>query len=429
MATAPAEHPIRLVVHDDLRRRRLTVAFRFVLGIPLLVWLLLWGLAANVVTFLLWIAILIEGKAPAILHDFVAGYVRYATHVGAYLFLSAEQYPSFRGSPGYAVDVEIDPPARQGRLGAFFRLLLVLPALMLAATLGGGFAWSGASALSTFGIALAYAGTGVAGTAALLMWFAAIVRGRSPQGLRDLTAYALGYGAQAGGYMLLLTSRYPSCDPSLVEPLPELPEHPVRIAVNEELERSRLTIFFRLLLAIPHIVWITLWSILVPFAALVAWIIALIRARVPEKLHRFLAAYVRYAIHLGAYLYVVGRRFPGFTGRQGTYGIDVEIDPPERQNRWKTLFRIFLAIPALLVASALGSALFVVAVLGWWVSLVLGRMPEGLRNLGASCLRYTAQTYSYCLLVTDGYPYASPVLEGRTPIVASPSEILVGDAF
>jgi hypothetical protein len=38
-------------------------------------------------------------------------------------------------------------------------------------------------------------------------------------------------------------------------------------------------------------------------------------------------------------------------------------------------------------------------------------MPEGLRNLGAFALRYTAQTWAYVALLTDSYPYASPRLE------------------
>jgi len=185
---------------------------------------------------------------------------------------------------------------------------------------------------------------------------------------------------------------------------------------TDELRRSRLTILFRLLLAIPHFVWITLWSLFVPFAALAAWVVALVAGRVPSALHRFLAAYVRYATHLFAYVYVVGSKFPGFTGRQGSYGIDVLIDGPRRQSRWKTFFRLFLALPAFFVASALGSVLFVVALFGWWFALIMGRMPEGLRNLGASCLRYSAQTYAYLLLLTDRYPYASPVLAGRQPM-------------
>jgi hypothetical protein len=42
-------------------------------------------------------------------------------------------------------------------------------------------------------------------------------------------------------------------------------------------------------------------------------------------------------------------------------------------------------------------------------------MPEGFRNLGASCLRYSAQTYAYFFLLTDRYPFACPVLVGSPP--------------
>ena len=52
----------------------------------------------------------------------------------------------------------------------------------------------------------------------LLGWFACLVRGRMPQGLRDLGTYAVGYGAQATGYLLLVTDRYPTSDPAAVEP-------------------------------------------------------------------------------------------------------------------------------------------------------------------------------------------------------------------
>ena len=71
----------------------------------------------------------------------------------------------------------------------------------------------------------------------------------------------------------------------------------------------------------------------------------------------------------------------------------------------------------------------VIALLGWWYALVAGRMPEGLRNLGASCLRYNAQASAYLLLLTDRYPYAAPVLASRpTPIVTDPLA-LPGDTF
>ncbi len=43
--------------------------------------------------------------------------------------------------------------------------------------------------------------------------------------------------------------------------------HPVRISVEDDLSRSRLTVFFRLLLALPHLVWLLLWSVAALFAA------------------------------------------------------------------------------------------------------------------------------------------------------------------
>ena len=435
------QRPIRLVVRDDdLQRSRLTVFFRLLLALPLLIWVALRGIAAFVVGFVNWLAVLIQGEVPESMHDFVAAYLRYATQVSAYVFLAANPYPWFRSQPDYPVDLEIDKPVRQGRWGGFFRILLALPALALAATLGGGFATGGPSQ-GSWGASggneeAAYwtvsSVGGAASAAAFLAWFAILARGRAPRGLRDLTAFGLGYGAQAGGYLLLLTPRYPTSDPALAEPYSQLPEQPVRAVVTDDLERPRLTVLFRLFLALPHLVWIVLWSIAVFFVAIVAWIAALATGRLPASLHRFFAAYVRYATHLGAFLYLVGRRFPGFTGRAGSYGIDLEIDPPAKQSRWKVLFRLLLSIPALIVASTLGGVVLVIAFLGWWYALVTGRMPEGMRNLGVACLRYTAQADAYLLLLTARYPYAAPILreaEREPEEIAGVPTPTVGDAF
>ena len=434
---AIAERPIRLVVRgDELDRSRLTTFFRLLLALPVLLWLFLRGIAAFVVGFVNWLAVLIQGAVPESLHDFVASYVRYAAQVSAYVFLAADPYPWFRVQAEYPVDVEIDPPTRQSRWTGFFRLLLALPALALAAALGGGLGGgSSSSSGSTQGGEEYWAASwglsagGVAAIAAFLAWFFIVVLGRAPRGIRDLVRYAIGYSAQALGYLLLVTGSYPTSDPALAEPYAELPRHPVRMVVADDLVRSRLTVLFRLLLAIPHFAWFALWSIAVVFAALAAWLAALARGRVPSGLHGFLAAYVRYAVHLQAYVFVVGRRFPGFTGRPG-YGIDAEVDPPQPQRRLVTLFRLVLAVPALFLAGALWGVLFVAGFLGWWYALVRGRMPEGLRNLGAICIRYGEQTSAYLLLLTDRYPYGAPVLQGRPePEALEPAAPVLGDAF
>jgi hypothetical protein len=411
MDEAPARPAVRLVVSGDLRRGRLSVLFRLFLFLPHLFWLALWGLATSVVAFVLWIATLMSGRPPRELHTFVASYVRYTVHVSAWFNLAAAPYPGFTGAPGYPVDVEIDPPARQRRLTVAFRIFLAVPVLLLAGALS-----SGSIVGTTGGVVTTVAiGGGVASAAAFLAWFASLVRGRVPLGLRDLTAYCVGYGAQGTAYLLLLTDRYPNTRPDLVDPLPELPHHPVRIEVREPTKRSRLTVFFRFFLSLPHLVWLLLWSVAALAAAIAAWFAALVIGRVPRPLHRFLAAFVRYASHVTAFLFLVGGVFPGFAGTQGSYPIDVQIDGPDRQRRPVTLFRFFLALPALILASALNTALTVVALLGWWAALVTGQMPRGLRDLGAVAIRYTAQTYAYLLLATPRYPYSAPVLEGRSP--------------
>jgi hypothetical protein len=51
-----------------------------------------------------------------------------------------------------------------------------------------------------------------------------------------------------------------------------------------------------------------------------------------------------------------------------------------------------------------------VAVLGWLAALVLGRMPHGLRDIGATSTRYHAQAYAYLALLTPRYPYSCPAV-------------------
>ena len=55
--------------------------------------------------------------------------------------------------------------------------------------------------------------------------------------------------------------------------------HPIHLVVTDDLERNRLTVFLRLILAIPHLIWLTLWSFAVGLAVIVAWIVGLIAGR------------------------------------------------------------------------------------------------------------------------------------------------------
>ena len=70
--------------------------------------------------------------------------------------------------------------------------------------------------------------------------------------------------------------------------------HPIRLIVNDDLQRTRLTVFFRLILAIPQELWWMLWSVIAGLAWFVGWFATLIMGRLPEGLHNFLATYLRF---------------------------------------------------------------------------------------------------------------------------------------
>jgi len=410
-----SRRPVRLVLRDDsLERNRLTVFFRLILAIPHLIWWSLWGIGAAIVLPFHWLWALIAGVPASGLHSFYGSYVRYSSQVYAYVSLAADPYPGFLGEPRtYVVDVDIAGPERQPRWTILLRLLLALPPLILAGLLvGGGGGGGGGSTSSgnegdTTGFAIQSAG--VLTTVAVLLWFSCLVRGRSPRGLRDLAIYCISYAAQAYGYFVLLTNRYPDSSPALSQPAPQ-PDHPVRAALQDDRRRGRLVVLFRALLVLPHLVWLTLWGIVVVFVVVANWVCALAAGRVPDPLHRFTAAYLRYQTHVTAFLWLVANPFPGFVGKPGSYPYELEVDPPARQHRAITLFRIVLAVPALLVNGALGGVLFACAVAGWVVSLFTAKMPAGLRDLNAFCVRYAAQVNAYLMILTDGYPYSGPTL-------------------
>lgn len=406
--------PVTLVLTDDLRRTRLTVFFRLLLAIPHIVWIVLWTLAVVVTSIVAWVATLVTGRPPEALHRFFSAYTRYNVQLSSYLSLTANPYPSFTGERGYPVDVELPERAQQSRWKTAFRFPLAIPALLVAAvvgsgSLGGGGGSSGRRAGQPDYWEFAFSSGGLVAVCAFLGWFAILARGRMPNGLRDLAAYGIGYTAQVYAYLLFLSDRYPNSNPEAVGPAWSLRSHAVELRLDDDGRRSRLTVFFRFLLALPHLVWLVLWSVAAYLAALVNGLVALVRGRSAGSLHRFLAAYVRYAAHVTAFVSLVANPFPGFVGEPG-YPVDVTIGAPARQNRWVTLFRSFLALPAFIVGAGLSGALVVVGLLGWFAALATGRMPEGLRNLGAVAVRYLAQTSAYWLIVTDDYPYASPAL-------------------
>jgi len=407
------EHPVKLIVEDDLKRNRVTVIFRLILAIPHFLFLFFWTIGIFFAALANWVITLFAGMPPEGLHKFMCAYIRYVSHLNSYLWMVGNPYPGFVGEEGeYPIDVQLPARTAQTRWKTGVRIFIAIPALLLGTALGGSVnvQFPGGGRGGTRG---GFGGGALGLSVAFLGWWASAFRGRMPKGLRDAGAYSVGYSAQVLAYILLVTESYPNADPTaMLATVERPPVHPVHLVGDaDDLRFSRVTVFFRLPLAIPHLVWLVLWGVLAVIVAILNWFATLITGTPPAGFHRFLTRYVRYALHLNSFLYLAANPFPGFVGEEGRYPLDLQLPPRERQNRWKTGFRIFLAIPAAIVNSALGWALAVTAILTWFYALATGTAPWGLRNLAAYALRYGAQLNAYAFLLTDAYPHASP-LEG-----------------
>ena len=184
----------------------------------------------------------------------------------------------------------------------------------------------------------------------------------------------------------------------------QLATHPIGLVVDDDLERNRLTVFFRLLLAIPQFIWIAIWGFVAELVVIVAWFAALFTGRVPDGLHNFLARFLRASTHATAYVFLLADPWPPFGGEPGSYPVDLRVDPPQKQSRLTVFFRILLAIPAMLITYVFRLVNQLVAFLGWFYCLATGHMHQGMRDVSAWMLRYEFQTYAYLFLLTGSYP-------------------------
>ncbi|MGN6721031.1 MAG: DUF4389 domain-containing protein [Marmoricola sp.] len=77
------------------KRSRLTIFFRLFLLIPQIIVLYIVSIAAAVCSFIAWFAVIILGRWPSGLLDFVLGVLRWSTRVSAYGSLLTDKYPPF----------------------------------------------------------------------------------------------------------------------------------------------------------------------------------------------------------------------------------------------------------------------------------------------------------------------------------------------
>lgn len=187
-------YPVTFTFDPPEKIARWRPLVHWLLAIPHFIVLYVLGIIAGLVTVISWFAGVFTGKVPQGLQEVVAMYLRYNTRVTTYLFFLRPEYPEFSFISSMADD-GADPRVRfdivpeldgRNRLTIFFRYFMIIP-----------------QAIVLFFVSIAWY------FVMLIGFFAVLILGRWPVGLRD---FAVGYqrwNLRVNAYVMLLTDDYP----------------------------------------------------------------------------------------------------------------------------------------------------------------------------------------------------------------------------
>jgi hypothetical protein len=169
--------------------------------------------------------------------------------------------------------------------------------------------------------------------------------------------------------------------------------------------QSRWTVLFRFLMAIPLFVFVLIIGFAAFFATIAAWFCALVTGRVPDGLQQFLTGALRLYANVGAYVWLLTARWPGFgLDARASDQVTIDVDHVELR-RSAVFFRIVLAYPASLVGSVLMLGTYPVLVIVWVVALVSGEAPRTLHQALALVWRFQVRLQAFASLLTPTQPF------------------------
>jgi hypothetical protein len=209
--------------------------------------------------------------------------------------------------------------------------------------------------------------------------------------------------------------------------------YPVTFEVEPQIaDRNRVTTFFRIILAIPHlflvggpglaggggtsqqdgalsaIVALLTFGVLAFVAGImtiISWFAIVITGKDPRGLWDFRANVMRWRGRSNAYIALLRDEYPPFAFEDAGYPSRVVLnDYPQTRNRMTVLLRLFFLIPHVIVLIFLDIAWAVTLIIAWFAILITGSYPEGLYNFAVGVMRWHFRLEAYGTLLNDEFP-------------------------
>jgi len=178
---------------------------------------------------------------------------------------------------------------------------------------------------------------------------------------------------------------------------------PVLVSFPPPAPQARLTVAFRALLVIPHLIVLWALGIAAGIVVFISWFAALFTGQMPTWAHVFVTGYLRWTTRVYAYLFFLTDQYPPFLLEDDDYPVRL-LTKQTRLSRLAVLFRYFLMLPVALVSQVAYLGLAVLAVFAWVIALVTGGLPRPVHEAFAAIVRFSARYNGYANLVTPEYP-------------------------
>ena len=183
----------------------------------------------------------------------------------------------------YPLVFDVEYPERLSRWLIFVKWLLAIPHLIIL-----------------------YALMAVAQVITVVAWFAILFTGRYPKGLFDFVVGINRWQNNVDAYVLLLRDDYPPFSLSAGQ-------YPGTFHIEYPGRLSRLLIFFKWLLIIPHLIVLVLLGIVYWITLVIAWFAILFTARYPKPLFNFGVGLLRWGARINAYYMLMRDDYPPFS--------------------------------------------------------------------------------------------------------------------
>ena len=202
-----------------------------------------------------------------------------------------------------AARLTIDYPERLDRFTTFFRLIWIIPIVIILSLLT---ATGNETVATEAGERVTSTGGGISAGLWLATLLMIVFRTRYPRWWFDFARELTRFGARIGAYLALLTDRYPST----------IEEQSVHLEVDyPDVERlNRWLPLVKWILAIPHYIVLVFLYIGAIVAIVIAWFAILITGRYPRPLFDYVVGVTRWSLRVGAYAFLlVTDRYPPFS--------------------------------------------------------------------------------------------------------------------